>query len=293
MKNNKFGITSLRKQFPTDKTCVEFIFNTLHTRECGCGGHFSLMKNGTQKSRAFQCSRCRAKISPTVGTIFHKSETPLTLWFHAIMVFSNAKSGISAKTIERDLEITYKTAWRMLKLIREALKQSEDVLRGDVEIDVGYFGGKGHAGRDNKDLGKVMKKKSVVIAAKQRGGQVRAAVVPDASAKTHKNFLWQNVSTQGTRLMTDSTNVLDNVAFGYDRYMVDHHRGEYVRGEIHVNSIETFWAHVKRSIRGTHKVVSKKYLQTYLDGFVFHANSPRTDRERFYALLGAVLQPAR
>ena len=93
--------------------------------------------------------------------------------------------------------------------------------------------------------------------------------------------------------MTDSTNTLEKVAVGYDRHMVDHHRGEYVRGDIHVNSIETFWAHVKRSMRGTHKVISKKYLQSYLDGFVFHANNQRTDRQRFEALLGMILHAAR
>ena len=100
------------------------------------------------------------------------------------MVFSNAKSGISAKTIQRDLEVTYKCAWRMLTLIRKSLKQSEEVLRGDVEMDAGYFGGKGNAGRDNRDLSKVMKKKSVVFAAIQRGGEMRAQVVPDDSQTT-------------------------------------------------------------------------------------------------------------
>lgn len=289
MANNKYGLSSLRREFGTDEKCLEFIFKTLHTKQCSCGGTFK-RKEGR---RQWQCTACRTQIAPTAGTIFHKSDTPLSLWFHAIMVFSNAKSGISAKTIERDLEVTYKTAWRMLTLIRKALKQGEDVLRGDVEIDVGYFGGKGHAGRDNRDLSKVMRDKSVIIAAKQRGGEIRASVVPDASAKTHKNFLWQNVSTQGTRLMTDSTNALEKVAVGYDRHMVDHHRGEYVRGDVHVNSIETFWAHVKRSMRGTHKVISKKYLQSYLDGFVFHANNQRTDRQRFEALLGMILRAAR
>lgn len=289
MKNTKYGIISLRKQFPNDDAILEFLFDARHTRKCSCGGTYKRLKGRKQ----FYCSKCLYQIAPTAGTIFHKSDTPLTTWFHAIMVFSNAKSGMSASALQRDLEVTYKTAWRMLTRIRKALPQDEDVLRGDVEIDTGYFGGRFKSGKNNARQSEAMKAKSVVIAAKQRGGKIRAAVVPDATAKTQKNFLWQNVSTQGTRLMTDSTIVLDKVAMGYDRHMVDHHRGEYVRGDIHVNSIETFWAHVKRSIKGTHKVVSKKYLQSYLDGFVFHANSPRSDSERFYALLGALLQPSK
>lgn len=298
MKNTKYGLNSLRKQFPTDEACITFMFDAMHNRKCSCGGTYSLMKNGKEngkvrKLRTFRCSKCKAKISPTAGTIFHKSDTPLVLWFHALMVFSNAKSGMSAKALERDLEVTYKCAWRMLTLIRKALKQNDDVLRGDVEMDTGYFGGRYKSGKGNAKQSEAMKAKAVVMAAVERRGQMRAAVVPDATAETHKNFLWQNVSTQGTRLITDKTNRLDNVAVGYDRHTVNHHKGEYVRNDIHVNNVETFWSHVKRSIKGTHKAVSQKHLPEYLDGFVWHYNNRGNDRERFYALLGALLQPAR
>jgi transposase len=294
MKNNKYGIISLRKQFPTDKACIEFLFYAQHTHECQCGGTFSLMRNGTRKVRTFQCSKCRAKISPTKDTIFHKSDTPLTLWFHAIMVFSNAKSGISAKTIERDLEVTYKTAWRMLTVIRRALKQSTEPLTGDVEVDGGYFGGRGHAGKDNVRLGAVMRKKALVFAAAQRGGTIRADIMKDGSARSHGDFIKKHVSQAGTRLMTDGANHYKNAAVGYDRHFVEHTHGEYVRGDVHVNNVETFWAHVKRSIRGTHKSVSNGHLQEYLDGFVWHYNQRRdSDAERFSALLGMLLQPVK
>ena len=293
MKSTKYGLTSLRKQFPTDESCIEFMFDALHSRKCSCGGTYSLMRNGkNRKLRTFRCSKCKTKISPTAHTIFNKSDTPLVLWFHALMVFSNAKSGMSAKALERDLEVTYKTAWRILTLIRKALPQSEEPLTGDVEMDAGYFGGKGNAGKNNAKLSEVMKKKSVVFAAVQRGGQMRAQIMPDASAKSHKNFLWQNVSTN-SRLMTDKANRYDKIARGYDRHYVDHHKGEYVRGNVHVNRVESFWAHVKRSIKGTHKVVSQQHLPEYLSGFVWHYNNRGNDRERFYALLGALLQPVR
>jgi len=97
----------------------------------------------------------------------------------------------------------------------------------------------------------------------------------------------------GTRLITDKTNKLDRVAVGYDRHSVDHHRGEYVRGDIYVNNVDAFWSHIKRSIKGTHKVISKKYLSSYLDGFVFHYNNRHNDKERFVALLGTLLHVAR
>ena len=89
--------------------------------------------------KKYHCSRCSRQIAPTAGTIFEKSRVPLSLWFHVLMMFSNAKSGLSAKTIQRDLEITYKCAWRMARLIRGALKQSEESLKGEVELDPGVL----------------------------------------------------------------------------------------------------------------------------------------------------------
>lgn len=288
MASNKYGLRSLKKDFPTEDKCLDFIFKSLHTKECSCGGTYK-RKPGRKQ---YQCSKCRHQIAPLAGTIFHKSDTPLTMWFHALLVFSNAKSGVSAKYLQRELEVTYKTAWRMLNLIRRALKQNDKYLKGDVEMDAGYFGGKGKGGKYNKNQSKVMQDKSLVMAAVQRGGEMRADVMPNQSAKSHEVFLYRHVALK-SRLLTDKTNKLDNVAYGYDRHAVDHHKGEYARGDVHVNRIESFWAHVKRSIKGTHKVVSKKYLQSYLNGFVFHYNNRHSDSERFASLLGTILLGAR
>ena len=284
-KETKYGINSFKKDFPTDNACLELLFDTLHSRKCSCSGTYSLIAG----RRQYQCSKCRFQIAPTAGTIFHKSSTPLTLWFHAIHVFSNAKSGISAKQMERDLEVTYKTAWRILSLIRKSLKQSTTKLHGDVEMDSAYFGGRRYGGKNNENLSEAVAAKSVVIAAVQRKGNIKAVVVPNNGAQSHKEFLTENVETENTRLITDQTRILNKIALGYDRHSVNHNKKEYVRGDIYVNTIETFWSHVKRSITGTHKVISKKYLQTYLDGFVFHYNNRYNDRERFASLIGILL----
>lgn len=286
---SRYGIRSLEKDFPTEAVCLEFLFDAQHSRECSCGGTYKPVKGRKQ----YQCSKCRFQIAPTAGTIFHKSDTPLTLWFKAILAFSNAKSGISAKELERDLEVTYKTAWRMLTLIRKALKQSTDKLSGTVETDAAYFGGRFRSGKYNKNQKQAIAAKSVVIGAVERGGNIKATVVPNLSAKAHADFLAAAVEQVGTRLMTDDTNVLDKVAVGYDRFTVQHKLGEYVNGDSYINTIEGFWSHVKRSIKGTHKVVSKKHLQEYLDGFVFHYNNRHSDKERFSTLLGTVLLAAK
>ena len=269
------------------------MFDLHHDRKCSCDGRYSLMKDSNRLSRKFQCSKCRFKISPTAGTVFHKSSTPLTLWFHAILAFSNAKSGVSAQYLQRNLEVTYKCAYRILSRIRKVLKQNDVKLKGDVEIDTGYFGGKGYAGINNEELSRVMAKKAVVIVAVERGGRVKAEVVPDSSSRTMTEFIQKNIQTRLTNTLTDSSKVYLKSDKTHDRYSVDHHKGEYVRGDVHINTVETFFAHLKRSIKGTFKALSRRHLQSYLDAFVFHYNNRYNDKERFSLLLGMLLQSSK
>lgn len=292
--NKKYSIRNLKADFPDDSLCLEFIFQTLHSKKCSCGGSYAPLfwvddKGNLEGRRQYQCSKCRYQIAPTAGTIFHKSDTPLTLWFHALFVFSNAKSGISAKEVQRHLGVTYKTAWRILHRIRKALPTGGDFLSGDVEMDEAYFGGKGDGGKDNHNAKEVMRSKSVVIGAVARKGDVRAEVTKNAQAKTIGKFLDKHINPVSSRLFTDDSNRYATVARGYSRYTVDHGRKEWVRGTVHINTIESFWAHVKRSIKGTHKSVSKQHLQSYLDAFAWHRNHRDNDYERFVSLLGALL----
>lgn len=288
-KETKYSIRDLRKDFPTDEACLAFIFDTLHSRKCSCGGEYKQIKGRKQ----FQCGKCRFQIAPASGTIFHKSDTPLSLWFHAIWIFANAKSGISAKEMERQLGVTYKCAWRILSLIRKALKQNTRKLRGDVEIDTGFFGGKGYGGKNNEKLGEVMYKKSVVIVAVERGGEIRAELAKSSGTIPLNEFIDRNIEKKATSIMTDGTNMFRNITKGYDHHSVNHSKKEYVRGDIHINAVETFFAHLKRSIKGTYKSISKQHLQSYLDAFVFHYNNRHNDNQRFGALMGALLQTAK
>jgi transposase-like protein len=227
------------------------------------------------------------------STIFEKSSTPLTLWFHAIFIFSNAKSGISAKEMERQLNVTYKTAWRLLMLIRKALRgENKGYIGGgksDVELDGGYYGGHANGGPNNANLSYAIAKKAPILAAIQRKGPMKAIKVPDFKADTIAEFLDKHIDPMGTRLLTDASKSYVNSAWGYERESVNHRADEYVRGDVYTNTVESFWAHFKRSIAGTHKAVSKKHLQAYLDGFVFHRNNRGNDRARFSLLLGKIL----
>lgn len=280
-REQRYGANSLERDFPNDQVCLDFLFDAQHSRKCSCGGTYKRLAGRKQ----YQCSKCRFQIAPTSGTIFHKSDTPLTTWFRAILAFSNAKSSISAKQLECELEVTYKTAWRMSLLIRQALAQSGDQLKGIVEIDTGYLGGVRGVKQDR------MSNKTTIMAAVERGGEFRAFVAPDGSAITHRAFLDMYVKRR-THLMSDQTKALKN-AHGYDHYTVNHSKKEYVRGAAHTNTVEGFFSHVKRSIKGVHKTISKKHAQAYLNGFVFHYNNRHSDRERFGTLLGILLQPVK
>lgn len=176
-KIHKYSIDDLRKDFPNEEACLAVLFDTLHSRKCSCGGEYKQIKGRKQ----FQCGKCRYQIAPAAGTIFHKSDTPLSLWFHAIFIFSNAKSGISAKEMERQLGVTYKCAYRILSQIRKALKQDDDKLQGNVEIDSTYMGEKG---RHNE-----VSDKAVVIAAVERGGRVKTEIIKSSGTTPINDFI--------------------------------------------------------------------------------------------------------
>ncbi len=280
-RKERYGTTSLAADFPTEDAALDFLFEAQHSYKCSCGGKYKRVRSRKQ----YQCSTCRTQIAPLADTIFHKSDTPLLLWFKAILAFSNAKSSISAKQLERELEVTYKTAWRMLFLIRSALAPDDIKLKGIVEMDTGYLGGI----RAQKEK---FANKTVIMAAKERGGNIRAAVAPDSSTVAHYGFLSKNIQ-KGSHLMTDGANTIKSAARGWDHYTVNHNKREFVRGPVHVNSIEGFFAHVKRSVKGVHKTISQKHAQAYLNGFVFHWNNGRSDKERFGLLLGTLLRTAK
>jgi transposase-like protein len=283
-KADKYSISDLQRDFPNDEVALEFVFNTLHSKECSCGGTYKKVKDRKQ----YQCSKCRFQIAPTAGTIFHKSATNLTTWFYALFIFSNAKSGISAKELERQIGVTYKCAYRMLKQIREALEQDNDKLDGDVEMDTGYFGGKQKLGKGKQ--AQAIASKGLVMAAIERGGNMKAMMMPSIGKQAHDAFLTQNVA-KTARLLTDGAQVYKNA--GYKNEQVIHSKKEYARGDVHINTVESFFGHVKRSITGTYKTISKEQLQAYLDSFVFHYNNRHSDTDRFAVLVGAVLRGAK
>ncbi len=259
-------------QYPNDEACLERIMieryggTELDCPKCGDHGKFYRMT----RERAYVCQHCKYQLHPTVGTIMERSRTPLHKWFYAMHLFSNSRHGVAAKELQRELGVTYKTAWRMAHEIRKymASVDGEWPLDGDIEADETYVGGRTTGGK----RGRGAPNKTILFGMLERDGDVMANVVQNIRKRTLQAFIAENVEP-GSTVHTDELKSYGGLAkVGYTHQTVNHGSGEYVRGPSHVNGIEGFWARLKLSIRGTHVQVSAKYLQKYVKEFEYRYN---------------------
>jgi transposase-like protein len=216
---------------------------------------------------------CRHQFSPTAGTIFHDTHLPLIVWFQAIALILNAKKGISAKQLQRDLGIGgYKTAWYLNHRIREAMGNGAiPKLGGIVEIDETYVGGK----QKGKGQAFGRQQKEIVMGAVQRGGELRLRHVKRINSETFREFITEHVATDAERVMTDEHRAYPPALapeFTMRHYTVNHIAGEYVRGDVYTNSIESAFSLFKRGLIGQFHRVSAKHLQRYLVEFEYRFN---------------------
>lgn len=267
----KYTIRDFEKEFPDDDACLEWLKGFLYPHGIECRKCGKVTKHHRVKSRkSYSCDLCGHHVHPTAGTIYHKSSTPLRLWFHALFLMSSTRCGISAKQLERQLGVTYKTAWRMFNKIRSMLAEGGK-LSGEVEVDEMYMGGKKTEKQGGK-RGRGAKHKKIVVGAVERGGPVRASVAPDVKASTLMPFVQKHV-LPGTMIYTDelrSYNKLGELGFYHRR--IRHNARVWVSGSVHTNSIEGFWSLFKRGVDGVYHAVSAKYLQNYLDEYSFRYN---------------------
>ncbi len=269
--------------FPSDESCLGHLFEARFGQghvcpKCERKANWYRIK----AERAYSCQWCGHHLHPTVGTPFEDSRTPLQLWFYAIYLFTTSRHGVPAKELERQLGVTYKTAWRMADHIRKhmATVDGEWPLIGEVEADETYVGGVHPGIRGRGAAGK-----TIVFGMLQRDGQVMTKIVPNVKRDTLQPIVEQNVGT-GSTVHTDelySYNGLGNA--GYDHQVVHHGIGEYVNGGTHVNGVENFWKHLKGSIRGTHMAVSGKHLDKYAKEFEFRFNARENPSAMFPALV--------
>lgn len=210
----------------------------------------------------YNCNACHYQFSVTSGTIFHDSHLPLWKWFIAIYLITESKKGVSACQIQRNLDVSYRTAWYLCHRIRAAMKEiGGEALKGIVEVDETYVGGK------TRGMGRGYKgNKAIAIGAVQREGKIRLQVIQHADKATLHKFIADNTDPKTEAIYTDELPAYIGIADADTRHeSVCHSKEEWVRGDVHTNGIESVWSLLKRSIIGSYHKVSMKHLDAYLD----------------------------
>ncbi|HVT38247.1 MAG TPA: IS1595 family transposase [Gemmatimonadaceae bacterium] len=247
--------------------------------------------------RIWKCRSCRKQFSVKVGTIFEDSALGLDKWLPALWMLANCRNGISSYELGRHLHVTQKTAWFMLGRIRLAMHtKSFEKRQGTLEIDEAFFGGLAqnmHAAKRRRVLrgtkaGAIGK--AGAVAAVRRGteseaSKVLAYVLRDPFAKPHGRMARETV-LPGSKVYTDSATLASDSLSGYIRKMINHSAKQYVRGDVHTNSVENFWSNVKRMLKGTYISVDPIHLFRYLNEAVYRFNVRKdSERDRFSAVV--------
>lgn len=274
------------KQYSNDEACLQKIFSVRFgfkpfCKECENRQKFTKIKGRP----VYQCGSGH-QISPLANTVFEKTTTSLQLWFYAIYLMTTTRGGISAKQLERELGVTYKTAWRMMKQIRILMgKRDGSLLKGTVEIDESFFGGKGHNRKYVPHFNE--KPKDIIMGMIEREGQV----VMKKIESTGRQALWEQLKKHvdpTATVMTDQYMGYKNIhQMGYDHHAVDHGK-TYVVGKTHTNNVEGLWGRIKPGIKGVYRKVSSKYIESYMDEYCFRYNNRKSPEQMFDLLLAQI-----
>ena len=292
------NITQVFEKVPTQKDCIAHLEKTRWGDKPIC--LYCKSDNTARMQHRHRCYNCRTAFSVTVGTIFHHTHVPLQKWCLAVTLMLNAKKGLSALQLSRDLQVNKNTAWRIAMQIRKAMNQVDQqrMLSGIVEMEETYVGGKPRKGKkydnpEDKPKPDRSTKKAPVIGALERMGNVTAKAVPKSKMKGRnlRAFVTRRVDTKKTRLITDEYK-------GYRgtskllKHDTSKHKEWYVEGDVHTNNIESFWAVLKRGMFGQFHSVSGRHLQKYVDEFCFRYNMRHVLRAPAWTMFDKTLNRA-
>lgn len=294
------NIIQIYQKFPTQELCLEHLENTRWKGSPKCVYCQSKkVYRHTEKNKVrWQCGECKKSFSVTVGTIFHHTHVDLQKWFLLIALMLNAKKGLSAYQAARDIELRRPTVWSMMHRIRKAMVDDGALLSGIIEMDETYIGGKPRRGnsRDddidggNKSIRGRGTKKIPVVGMVERNGNVKAESVSkdQLKAKDFHALIRREIDTAKSVLITDEYRGYAKINPILPHTRINHSK-QYARGVIHTNTIESFWAIVKRGIIGQYHKVSAKYLDKYLDEFCYRYNARFNNDGIFQETLGNML----
>jgi transposase len=280
----KYIVKDLRTDFPDDAACLQWLVDYLYPEGIFCDKCDRVTPHHAMKTRkSYSCETCGHHVHPTAGTIFHKSSTPLTLWFEAIYLMTATRSGISAKQLERTIGVTYKTAWRMFHQIRKMMGDDEDInLSGEVEIDEMYV----HPNPQKRSTAKAHNSQ-IVFGMVQRGGKAKVRHVKSSGVRVLLPEIERSVDNRAVVYTDEHGSYRMLAKRGYLHETIKHNDRVYDMGTTHTQNVENLWSTMKRGIKGVYRHVDAQYMQAYADEYDFRY-SYRNSPSMFWALLGRV-----
>jgi transposase-like protein len=271
------------EEFDSEDKCREFLEEIRWPEGIQCPRCQSKGISTIQDRNQYDCNSCRFQFSVTCGTVLHDTHLPLWKWFLAAYMMIESKKGVSANQIKRTIEVSYKTAWYLCHRIRAAMTAAcKEPVQGIIEADETFIGGKvrgmgsGYTGN-----------KAIVAGVVERGGKVRLKVIPDRTREALHKFLSEHTKLDGIEaLYTDELQSYAGIVPNHET--VVHSLDEWVRGDVHTNSVENVWSLLKRAIIGAYHKVSHKHLDAYLDELEFrfgNRNNPKLFRDTIAQLV--------
>lgn len=293
------------KQFPDDDACLNWLWRTrfapdgktAYCSECEQERVFKRYATA-QRRHSWTCTGCGRHVSATAGTIFEGSATSLHLWFYAFYIMTSTRCGVSAKHLERELGVTYKCAWRIFNKIRnELMAQDDEQLSGEVEVDEASVDGKPRVkhsmAQDPEARSKATQlreaSRATVFAAVERGGRVKATVLPSRRGPGLHDKVVEWVQPNAI-VYTDEWPAYNRLGQHFDHSRVRHSSREYVIGDVHTNTIEGFFGNLKTGIRGNYEKISHKWLRGYLNEFCWRYNARLRPQPMFEQLLQRAIE---
>jgi transposase-like protein len=286
MPTRNITLPELIERFHSEDACREALERLRWPDGVACLRCGSLSISRITTVDRFECNSCGYQFSATVGTIFHDTHLPLWKWFLTTYMICESRKGMSANQVRRTLGVTYKTAWYLCHRIRAAMQETNPKpLSGTVEADESWVGGKERGKRGSR------KHKTIVAGVIQRGGQVRLKVIGDVTRKTLHEFIRRHIRPDTQRVITDSWPAYRGIGDHDTKHeVVDHNIKEWVRGDVHTNTVENVWSLLSRSIMGSYHHLSEKHLDAYLDELEWRFNNranPYLFRDTLLRLLRA------